>query len=47
MKNDVEYYINRKTGEVTESHAEAVEWYRNGAQVELYRYGKLCMIWKD
>ena len=32
------YYINMSTGELTEAHAEAVEWYRSGSNVIVEKY---------
>jgi len=34
------YYRNAVTGEVSESHAEAMAWYRSGIAVEIYRRGQ-------
>lgn len=39
------YYLNRSTGEVSESHAEAMSWYRSGCVVEIWRNGKMVMAW--
>ena len=46
------YYLNTRTGEVTENHKTAVGWYREGANVEIWRYnkkeniGQLCLTWE-
>ena len=39
------YYMNRSTGEITEDHREAVEWYRNGDEVEIWKNGKMVLAW--
>lgn len=39
------YYINRSTGEITETHKEAVEWYRDGAEVEVWHNGRMAVAW--
>ena len=31
MNNDARYYVSKLTGEVVETHAEAMELYRGGA----------------
>ena len=38
------FYCNLTTGEITESHREAVEWYRNGDEVAvlLKQHGDFC-----
>ena len=41
------YYLNTETGEITESHKEAVGWYRNGITVEIWKNGKCCLIWES
>ena len=38
-------YVNRSTGEVTESHSEAMEWYREGDEVEIYVNGHFAIAW--
>lgn len=30
-------YLNAYTGEITESHSDAMEWFRDGCRVDLYR----------
>lgn len=45
MGNRKTEYINRETGEVTTSHREAVEWYRNGSEVEVWSDGKFKVAW--
>lgn len=37
------YWVNRETGEVTESHKEAMDWYRSGYGVDVYRNGR-CIL---
>lgn len=39
------YYLNRSTGEVTESHSEAMSWYRAGDEVEIWKNGKMVLAW--
>lgn len=39
------YYLNRSTGEVSESHAEAMSWYRAGDEVEIWKNGKMVLAW--
>lgn len=39
------YYKNCDTGEITESHATAMEWYRGGSQIEIWRNGKIVLKW--
>lgn len=39
------YYLNQKTGEVTEDHAQAMDWYRNDQTVEVIKNGKtICIL---
>lgn len=40
------YYLNRETGEITENHREAIEWYRNGIEVEIWVSGKMVLSWE-
>ena len=40
MKNPV-MYMNCETGEVTEIHAEAMAWYREGIEVALMQYSEV------
>ena len=39
------YYLNTATGEVTESHTEAMNWYRSGSSVEIWVNGRRALIW--
>lgn len=39
------YYMNCSTGEITESHTKAVEWYREGDEVEIWINGKRVLAW--
>lgn len=39
------YYKNCDTGEITENHATAMEWYRSGSQIEIWRNGKIVLKW--
>lgn len=39
------WYMNTTTGEITQNHTEAVGWFREGADVELYVNGKYRMNW--
>lgn len=34
------YYVNCNTGEITFDHYIAMEWYRNGDEIEIWRNGK-------
>ena len=38
-------YLNRATGEITTDHRAAVEWYRNGDEVEIYCDGVYRCDW--
>ena len=40
------YYLNTSTGEITNSHEQAVEWYREGIEIEIYRDGKKVLTWE-
>jgi hypothetical protein len=40
MKNSPEY-VNLSTGEVTYSHATAMEWYREGDEISLQSYSEV------
>lgn len=42
----MKYYVNMMTGEVTENHREAVEWFRNGEDVAIYLHGSRVCIWE-
>ena len=35
------FYVNRETGEVSESHITAMGWYRAGHPVEVWKNGKM------
>ena len=37
------FYVNRETGEVSESHTGAMRWYRAGHQVEVWKHGKMIL----
>lgn len=39
------YYKNCETGETTEKHSAAMEWYRAGCQIEIWRNGKMVLKW--
>lgn len=39
------YYMNCTTGEITENHREAIEWYREGNEVEIWVNGKMVLAW--
>ena len=39
------FYLNRSTGEITENHHEAMEWYRNGCEIEIWKDGKMVIAW--
>jgi len=41
----MKYYLNRDTGEMTWNHAEAVEWYRSGVEVEIWKDEKMVLAW--
>lgn len=38
-------YMNAQTGEITESHREAMTWYRSGATVEILVNGERKAAW--
>lgn len=40
-----EYYLNRETGEITESHKQAMEWFNAGAEIEVWKKGKMVVFW--
>lgn len=47
MENRYPLYENANTGEITYSHREAVEWFRQGIDINLYRYnadGELVVV---
>lgn len=37
------FYVNRETGEVSESHSIAIGWYCAGHQVEVWENGKVVL----
>lgn len=39
-------YFNRGTGEITENHRIAVEWYRDGYEIEIRINGELMLVWE-
>ena len=41
------YYINDKSGEATSNHAEAMEWYRTGAEIALMDYSETLGQWVE
>ena len=44
MKRE-QYYKNKRTGERTESHAKAMEWYRAKDEVEVWYWSETCCEW--
>lgn len=42
---DDKFYVNRVTGEITWNHAEAVSWYRDGDEVEIWKGDKVVLSW--
>lgn len=44
MKRE-QYYKNKRTGERTESHAKAMEWYRAKDEVEVWYWSEVCGEW--
>ena len=46
MKREI-YYINDKNGEATSSHAEAMEWYREGAEIAIMDYSETLEQWVE
>lgn len=40
------YYLNCVTGEITFNHSTAVEWYREGNAVQIWRNGKMVLSWE-
>lgn len=45
MNKPTLYYVNSQTGEMTESHAEAMGWYREKIDVELYNFSEVLGEW--
>lgn len=39
------WYMNTETGEITQDHREAVEWYRNKIEVSLTYYSEERQKW--
>ena len=44
MKRE-QYYKNKRTGERTESHAVAMEWYRAKDEIEVWYWSEVCGEW--
>jgi hypothetical protein len=40
MKQNETNYINTQTGELTTNHNEAMEWYREGIEVEVWTWSE-------
>ena len=40
-------YMNRSTGELTDNHEIAMDWYRNGAEVGLITYSEVLGEWVE
>lgn len=38
-------YFNENTGEITEAHRDAVQWYRDGDAVTVLLNGKAAVRW--
>ena len=45
MKKREQYFINLTTGEITENHTQAVEWYRAGDNVAIELDGVIRCTW--
>lgn len=41
MNNDVRYYVSKLTGEVVETHREAIELYRAGHDIECWGWSPI------
>ena len=41
------FYVNKTTGEVSESSADAALWHRAGNQVEVWRNGRIVLVFND
>ena len=39
------YYMNKRTGEVTENHAEAMGWYRAKDEVQIWGWSEVLGEW--
>lgn len=44
--NDPDYYMNMGTGEITEIHRIAMEWWREGYNIGLYKKDVLRLTWE-
>jgi hypothetical protein len=44
MKRNITY-MNCETGEVTEPHSKAMEWYREGVEIALMDYSEVLGEW--
>ena len=44
MKRE-QYYKNKRTGETTESHRQAMEWYRGKDEVEVWYFSETLGEW--
>lgn len=40
------YYVNVNTGECTENHKTAVEWFREGSNIEIWVNGIKRLTWE-
>ena len=40
-----QFYMSNATGEITFDHNEAVEWYRNGDEISIYKNGEVRAAW--
>lgn len=38
-------YMNCTTGEITENHREAMEWYRTGVEIDLIDWSDVLNCW--
>jgi hypothetical protein len=43
--NREQYYKNKRTGERTDSHKQAMEWYRNHDEIEVWYFSETCGEW--
>ena len=44
MKRE-QYYKNKRTGETTESHKQAMEWYRGKDEIEVWYFSEALAEW--
>ena len=44
MKRE-QYYKNKRTGERTESHTTAMEWYKAKDEIEVWYFSEVCGEW--